>query len=379
MTDIDFDELDREVNKLVNADTNTPQNDDTTNPPLSIQDDTQDSQDNTSDIQQSEDQQSSDSSDVAPSPVTRPRGRFMDVMHPSSDMTTETDSSQSDQLASTPDRKTLEPLDSSDTKEAAQEDTTDEKEDSDHSPSSHTDMPDPIDFHEERTAEGGDVQKEVEPSEEKEVESSPEPPILPLNNELNSLFNEAEVEKRPLGQFSKVEEPTVTINTVDGEKVSGETVKEDDKAEDTSLEGDISENEPVDLPPELEKDLVAIEAGESPDAIPSPVEEKNHTKDEQEEEKPADTKEDKELSTSAALLASGSIPQQYKIALKEKVSREGDHALFDSSHYEKAPTKAAKNKKSGHKALLQWIFIVIGLLLLGSTIGAGLFVFVSNQ
>lgn len=358
MTDLDFDELDREVSKLVQADT-TP---DAAIPPQKLE-------------QSLEKSENKDASLIEQTSNTtaRPRGRFMDVMHPSSDMKSDSTPLQSDQLTSTVDRKSIEPV-------ANEEKTKETLEESipETSPAPfHTDMPDPIDFHESQNT------KDTSGAEADEIDEplSNNPP-LPSNDKLEGLFKDSEVEKRPLGQFSQKEQPTVTINTVDGEKVDKTTIIEDKDSSDDDTAAP-QDNEPIDLPPELEKDLVAIEAGESPDDIPSIAEEGNKkTEIEEAKEKPGSKTEDKDnkdLSSTAALLASGSIPQQYKIALKEKVSREGDHALFDSSHYETAPSKATTKKKSGHKALLQWIFIVIGLLLLGSTIGAALFVFVSNQ
>lgn len=352
MSDIDFDELDREVSKLV-GDT------DSSTVPVTVT--------------PKEEVVTGDATDDIAT-VTR-RGRFMDVMHPSSDMATKEEASAASQLSDGAERQTIEPIDTIEPESAHVETEEQPKLYS-------TDMPDPIDVHESRQQ----VETPQEDSYQSELVDSSEPDT-PTNTIDNVAPNDpfvvdAKVEKRPLGQFSD------DTSLVEEAPSPEPTVTQDDNPDNIA-----TNSTQYSLPPELEKDLVAIEAGKSPDDILSADDVTNNDSQEddltiseegqlgKEEESKEDAPSDRQLSeSSAALLASGSIPQQYKLAIKEKAGIKDDTSsqLFQAEHYDTSPGKATKHKSKATSALM-WFFIVVGILLLGGVIGYAVFGFVSSQ
>lgn len=384
MSDIDFDELDREVKKLVtndssqddapeSAEINNAHDENTTDEisPTSLE--SSDTELSKSDEDTTTDDQKS----------TKPRGRFMDVVHPSSDMAAG-DEELGARLTSQNERKSLTPVhEVEEVKRDLPEAETKQP------PKDGADMPDPIDFHEQKNAQDGDMQNadEVEKPAELDMPSS-------------AFLADAKVEKRPLGQHSESgmtdaskegesdekKDDAPVGNAVDDiaqkaiDEANGKTEEDKDKT------APVEENVP--LPPELEKDLVAIEAGQSPDEILSGTSDENEEvekPDAAEQNSPEDKNDDtdnddtKSDSHTAAILSSGSIPQQYKIALQQKTGDESAKQLFAAEHYTTTPTKAAKKGASTFATVMQWFFIVVGVLLLGAVIGAGLYTFVSNQ
>lgn len=406
MSDIDFDELDREVNKLVNqsdGEQETPNEPTAVDSPRVVDDSTKQVQDESHD---------------GPQLSTKPRGRFMDVVHPSSDMSTSEEVPTS--LTPSSERKSLSPLSLQDSDTASQSASDDDTSKSDVNtapesthvnqdhqvvkPQDTTDMPDPIEVHEALRAKSTD-EKEADTTERhnsKDDQKDEDDDNASIDQPSSAFLADAQVEKRPLGKFS--EEP------------SGDGVSKDDPVSKTAQAAidqangkDISEGQTEDsppeepilpLPPELEKDLVAIEAGESPDDILSgddviksqDMEESSNeaaaNTDTVEKDKSNDKKigasdgsqEADDKAAATTLLASGSIPQQYKIALQQKVEGSDDpKQLFAAEHHATGPSRQAGKQHSKAAAFLQWVLIVVGVLLLGATIGAGLYVFVSNQ
>ena len=359
MSDIDFDELDREVSKLVG---------DTDPSTISVSTKSKPNETTT--------ENTTDTSTDDVTAVTR-RGRFMDVMHPSSDMATKEETSAASQLSDGAQRQTLEPIEDIQA-QPEQNDSELLKSETPQDMPHPTDMPDPIDVHENRQ-QAEELQNSVLQVET--VEPEQQPSIVDETPPNDLFVTDAKVEKRPLGQFSNVDTnpPGVTPE-------AGSTTDEDDTASFAQYS----------LPPELEKDLVAIEAGKSPDDILSAEETKQESDDENNNITPqaeqtdtlesepnsgADTQPDRQISeSSAALLASGSIPQQYKLAIKEKagIKDETSSQLFQAEHYDKSPGKASKHKSKATSAIM-WVFIVIGILLLGGVIGYAVFGFVSSQ
>lgn len=361
MSDIDFVELDKAVNNLVNK--NNVKSDATAVQPVT--------------------QPTKPSNQVS----HKPAGRFMDVFHHSSDMmgknndvADKTDSSS----ASLP-RKVLNPI-YNDIKTSPKPSELPE-------PSSiitdeslrKNDWPDPIDtgankpensFHEEPTKE------------------TPLPPV-----DTSSLFlPDTKVEKRPLGGFNA---ENIENNKDDEDK---------EKQLETNPPSPVNVAPSAELPPELEADLVAIEEGGSTFSTTASLEGKEGGTTETspnflegKENKPGGptVREDLSQPSSPAvkhdplsepvtvppqkaelsgLLAAGSIPQQYKAAaVTNDHSPESTHPIFfDADQYNKAPDPGA-HTTSGKTSVFQWIFIIVGLLLLGATLGAALFVFVSNN
>lgn len=404
MSDIDFDELDREVSKLVgnSKPDNQPSEPTETKEDAGQAVETHEAPpvENTSPMIG---QSAVDEGEYDSTIAIKPRGRFMDMVHPSSDMAKE--GAAVSQLSAGTERQSITPLSDSDSLQGNLsgddmksdiDDTSSKKEElvtASHEggdreePTSPTDMPDPIDVHE--SLSDTDLRIENETPDEQEVkpdvDTTPDMPVVGVKSdagtpEIGPFVADAKEEKRPLGQFSDTVEPEKSESDKEIDKI----LSQEDNGE---AEGDKPDTVQYNLPPELEKDLVAIEAGESPDEILSSVEDKDDTeKTEKKEEKTEeDSVKDDDISkklddTSAALLASGSIPQQYKIAIKEKAGIKDDDnsQLFKAEHYETSPAKKSHHK-SKVASVLQWFFIIVGIILLGSTIGFAVFRFVSSQ
>lgn len=357
MSDIDFDELDRAVSKYVGS---TSSNDDASpvSTPPSIPEAAQESVPVMSG--------SNDNSVISSStalPKRRSSGRFMDVVHPSSDMGTGKASGESEKSTLPPSSDikrtapTLEPLDQSAELDETPSSFKDKEEVSDENKETEKpthEWPDPITV-------GSTSQKEEAPSTPTE-----EPPLFLPN---------AKVEKRPLGGVPK--------DKLDAALPSEEPEMKNDVLESSQDENKANAPEP-ELPPELEKDLVAIEAGEAPE-IPQETEKTTPSPEVSQDEKPLSVPEKKDEAPrpepTHELLATGSIPQQYKTPpiKRETEAAEPDHPAFlNADHYEKAPATTPAKPKSKAAAIFQWIFIILGLLFLGGTLGAAFFVFVNR-
>jgi hypothetical protein len=177
--DIDFDELDRAVSS---ASGSTPPADTSSSDAVTVTN------------------RSTPRPEASPAPAARrSSGRFMDVVHPSSDMRTST---------STPERS------------APREPEEDKREEE--KPVERTsDWPDPLDFHGFTTDEPEKTEEapEPEPAQEEEAPRPLESPFL----------SDTKVEKRPLGAFSTMETPeasepdTLLLEAPDEELLTAET------------------------------------------------------------------------------------------------------------------------------------------------------------
>ncbi len=322
MSDIDFEELDKAVNNLVGKkdvgviqDTSVVPNNPEANPETPAE-------------------------TPAPQPhiSQKPKGRFMDVLHPSSDMTGKN--------TPLPPRKVVSPLNN-----PALPPTED-------APPSVS--PPPVQ-NDNETAFKSDWPDPIEASQQTEAEKpAPAPLFLP----------DTKVEKRPLGGFG-------------ADAMQG---VEPEPGPETTPE---APTEPVSLPPELEADLVAIEEGSSFSEIEAAeAKEKNdeepvtpHREDAAKPEvvlraPPPEKKPEEKLS---GLLAAGSIPQQYRPTVAPEDPIPNHPIFFDADHYDSSLVQNTHAKKPGSTSVFQWIFIIVGLLLLGATLGAALFVFVSSS
>lgn len=377
MSDIDFEELDQAVNKLVGK--NVP--DEKPETPDEAMNVTQD-QPSKAEKNEKTDGQTSQKS----------KGRFMDVFHHSSDMIgTNVDSPAPTNQATPGPRKVISPMYHDVASPAKNESPKTPSPSADkEEPSRKNDWPDPIDAAVEAVKENID-------STPKPVEERVDP---------SSLFlPDTKVEKRPLGGFS-------------GEHIDNSSPKteetnqeENDKKEDVDVaatpEGPQDEGTPppVELPPELEAALVAIEEGDSIPSIEERAKKEEASQNQSDEElideavmpdpvedvatpEPINNEPSKEpkaeVSSSkpelSGLLGAGSIPQQYKTAAALNESNDTTHPIFfDADQYAASPDAHAHKKKSGKTTVFQWIFIIVGLLLLGATLGAALFVFVSSK
>lgn len=398
MSDIDFDELDREVSKLVGNSKPESQ----PSEPVETKEDAGQATE-THEVPSPENTPSGSSQPVVDGGgddsiiAAKPRGRFMDMVHPSSDMAKE--GAAVSQLSTGAERQSINPLPDPDTLEEnlsdndsksnisddfskkEERDTLSEESGSKEESISPTDMPDPIDVHESLNDTPDEQESKLVANttpDTPEVSASSDDSSTP---EVGPFVADAKEEKRPLGQFSDTVEPEKSESDKEIDKI---LTQEDGDEGEKDKPGAVQYN----LPPELEKDLVAIEAGESPDEILSSVDEKDsgektekkEEKTEEDPEKDAETANKKLDDTSAALLASGSIPQQYKIAIKEKAGIKDDDSsqLFKAEHYETSPAKKTHHK-SKVASVLQWFFIIVGIILLGGTIGFAVFTFVSSQ
>jgi hypothetical protein len=345
MKDLDFDELDRAVNSLVGGPpavdvaalpAQVPLVTDST--PVSV----------------------SSSPVLAAQPLAarRSSGRFMDVVHPSSDMRSSTPvaavipvSRIGAMVAPRIPSATPEPVTPVAVATVATESAT-----------GTTKWPDPLDFHLTTTEQASSG-----------APSSPPPPLLTdeddsdiakIADDINAslskdtttpldspFLSDAKVEKRPLGAFST---DASTATTVPAAVTPVPVVSDPDITAAEAPKTEVSDDHPIGtdtpLPAELQSDLLSIESVES---APSSTPESHFIP-------PA-------VSTD---VPSGptSIVQQYS-----ETPSTGDQpvaALFDTAAYKKPTSK--QKKKSGWFVML-WIFL---LLVVGGGIGAAVYFFV---
>lgn len=377
MSDIDFDELDRAINKVVGKE-NIEKNE--TAPPS-------DDADNASEA--SSEKTSSSSQPPANSPNTinsSSGGRFMDLVHPSSDM--RNDSSDSNMMSHS--NSSLDNSYEKSTKEpdadVVQNDDTDEfslKESPDVSSNEspekdndldHTSMPDPLDFDPSAKKEEtvADMVSASDNDISKKMQDIPVEPPAADNGSTPFLDDVPPVEKRPLGGWDPSKDEK------DYSKVIA-AIKQKDSTDPEKPDEDIS------LPPELQKELVAIE--ESNELTPELASLDNAASDDTKKQletsslsskKSDDASKDPPVS---GLLATGSIPQQYKTvsAQPESVAVHEGHPLFDDASIATKTTGKSPKKDSSLKHTLRWIMIIIGLLLLGATLGAAAYVYITGN
>lgn len=376
MSDIDFDELDKAVNSLVG-------------------DDQADKKESSPQISSDDNTSNSTTSKVGPALASRrSSGRFMDMKHDSSDM----QKKDSSLLGAT--KTSITPLnpgvtaedipakkkDNSGSSEKSDwpdpiESVKNDKDDEKPLASSSTDMPDPLDHVTVDTSKKDYLKDDDVKSEEVVKDSKPstdEPEIdyeetddKKDDKKESPFIDDAKVEKRPLGGFSD-ESPVLPPSS---------NKKKDDEVA-TDKEESQAPPQPIELPPELDKDLVAIEAGEAlevqdPDPKEEDKTEKTETDDTSDKKKKSDQKE--KVSELLASAATGSIPDQYK---RENRSHElhAPHPLFDDDHYKgDIKNTTSKPPKSLAAKIFQWILIGVGILLLSVFLGASFFVFASGQ
>jgi len=290
MKDIDFDELDRAVNSLIGPKTPDakPEVPPTTPTPAS-----------TSPVAPPPTSTAADNSAPAAAPLAarRSSGRFMDVVHPSSDMRT----------SPVPPRP------------AAHTETTITP------PSSTSPTPEPA--------------PKVEESKEPETTSAPmdmpaTPPVEDTPSPLESPFlSDAKVEKRPLGAFSNSNEtpaPAPATPLAETPKPEAGDVSVDQKPENKT---DHPMGTDTPLPAELQDNLLSIEASEDT------------------EPKKDDTTP---IPTVTMPIGSTSIPAQY--TEQPSTGDQPTGAVFDTEAYKKP--MAHPKKKSGW-LIVVWILLLL--------------------
>lgn len=347
MKDIDFDELDKAVNSLMNQ---TGKSTSSTAESASTAEPKADSSASTTPVQPSPEVPAETKSEpaaelateegrqsLAPAPARKRSGRFMDMVHPSADMKAKTPvkpiSREGVSIAPTSNIDTAISTENSADTPAPVANPASE------APAPVTDvdanMPDPIDMHtNDSEAKPEDTPTVTEPSLSEvpddvfaeSTDSDQQPGESPF-------LSDAKVEKRPLG----------------GEPVTGET--QPDKP------GNESEAEPVSKPEELDQptldpapaelgaDVVAVEASEPKEFAEAAAAAKT------------DSQSDSTASDPNSTMESGAINQQYK---EQPSSSDTRHAaIYDAETYPATGAKVPK-KKSGWMWVL-WIFILLSL------------------
>lgn len=325
MDDINFDELDKAVNTALqqSAPRATPAKEEPT----------------TNTAQQPETPKS-------PTVVPQRRGQFMDMVHPSSDMTKQSVLQRTARQA-----PTLQPLNpevvetTSSEPEASPSEVgpqpqavspsiSEKIEDTEVHPATASEWPDPLDVM-ERTEEDKNDTGASQPEEyeaptdmpqEKEPEDSNSSPFIPG----------AETEKRPLGAFTGVPQAT---NEESAEPSVDEPVAEHLPETETTSE-ELPSVPPMSVPEELSPEVVSVESDE-----PSKTPEKEQ---DDHEETPGD-----------ANGLAASISQQYK-SVETPAEEQGEHPVFDTKDYHQPLTPPAKKSHVG--LIVSLIFVILSLL-----------------
>jgi hypothetical protein len=347
MKDLDFDELDRAVNSLI---TNVPVLNDSTEP-----------KDKTITINAALPRQTFSSQQAAPtvSPLVGQRsgtGRFMDVVHPSSDMRT---------TLATPERvsrqgTTISPaagMSVAPVPAPAPVPVVIPPK-----PTSINSWPNPLAFHgfnnneaakkEPVKGKGDDIDQisdDIAKTLNQASGDTPDSPFIPGTK----------VDKRPLGAFST--EPPAT----EAESLASKTATQNKKP-DTDIGPRLSDAD-TPFPPELQDDLLLIEASEStaqpvtPNVINTPV--------------VAPVTTAPPAITNVSVMADDqpvgptSITQQYKEQLSSGDQNTG--AIYDTDAYHKPLLQPVK-KKSGWL----WVMWIVILMVVGAGAGVAVYFFV---
>lgn len=365
MTDIDFDELDKAVTSLMGdtSDETTPKEQTAATPAGSTP------------VASSTQPTTEEAAAPAAIEVTSPKpasaptatgslaakrtGRFMDVVHPSSDMKAAQKPSSSRQgptiTPTTP--TTVAPI-------------------AEPSPAvvnpspvaAPTEWPDPIDVHNQ-------LQSNADTSADNAAPVSDEQP-------LNSPFlPDAKVEKRPLGS-PPLQETTVVplIDTTAPDGATTQTASEpvaattsDVATEPTQLAA-IATDESAPLPAELNSDLVAIESAETEPMSVEPAAAPTAVAPAPAEAEPSSVSSatideiEATVAEPSPVIETGSITQQYK---ETPSTGDAEHAsIYDTDAHHQPLAHPAK-KRSGWL----WVFLVILFLAIGAGIGAALYFF----
>lgn len=399
MSELDFDELDKAVNNLMSGvpKVEPPKTDDIKTLDISstLPDDSRPPLDQ---LDSALTAVNGPAKKESPSPVvsspaaslaTRRSGRFMDVVHPSSDMKNTSKPMSSRQGV------TIEP-----TAAAAERSNTPAVEEvsiveesapthepisspAEHSSDAHSEWPDPL------TMSGYETEEDTNPVVEDATEVAPvasdasnkedddeDDSIFSLDDieetvpePLTSPFiSDAKVEKRPLGglatETTSATEPVVTTPAAEED----EPIAADDPAD--QLPATAADVAPI-LPPELQKDLMAIETdGDTSAPAPTVTQESTdkvvRPETEAKIDEPAivsekeETEVEKPAVESSVPVGPASIPQQYKE--EPSTGDQTNGGIYDTNNYHQ-PLAHPVKKKSG------WLWIVWILLLL--IIGGG--------
>jgi len=179
---------------------------------------------------------------------------------------------------------------------------------------------------------------------------------------------DAKVEKRPLGAFAEPDSSSDESKDSKNEAKDNPAKLTIDGIDDIDAKNkDENQDSYEPLPPELGKEIVAVEAGDII-AGEGESEKKKESKDDRKEDDKKSTK-NKTINKTDAKPATFSIPKQYT----EK-STPTDHkpkSIYDTEEYHRSLATAASKKKKSKWWV--WVLIVIGLLVVGIGAGAGMY------
>lgn len=357
MKDIDFDELDKAVNSLMSPVTSDAaesiaSSDKHETPPVVIES----SATKSSSIAPIEPSSSVTEPTTKPAELIKKTGRFMDVVHPSSDMRT----------ASTPklpERKKVSisppsrPAASKPTEPIADKPVDAPKENpAKTTPARNFSFPDPLDLVSKMQGKRSDDEPKQAPVVDKEPSSlkpeiddtTPVSAVEPAEP-LQSLFlPDVKVEKRPLGvptadDMSAEKTDTPASNTLELEDTNDAPEKVDTLVA------------PDPLLAELGEDVLAIESDTS-----SSVEVKEDKAVESEAAKDTDTATAAASESSAPMAAAmSSIPRQYSVKPSNNDDKHHE-ALYDTAAQAASPLQHPAKKKSGWLVVL-WVVLLIAV------------------
>jgi hypothetical protein len=325
----------------------------------------------------------------AAAPASRRGGRFMDVVHPSSDMkkpevagrlvSRQGVSLQPQGVSASAPQLTVAPIVTAVGKEESTPLSgalTMPSQDSTNTPTVHdqavltSDWPDPLDV----AMKAGASQKRDEqlvstiPALNGEVtEEKPEANDPPSTASLASPFlPDAKVEKRPLG----APEP----NTEGGDTVPAPWIMPTDDSKDKEKSEDSNDQLLINpgavelqLPEELQGDLMAVEADTTHDSIKK-EQEKMPVENEKSQVTPQPIAAASASSVGTVPTGPTSIPQQYREEPSTGDQKNG--SIYDTDDYHQPLAHPAK-KKSGW----MWVLWAVIVLLLGAGAGAALYYF----
>lgn len=371
MKDLDFDELDQAVNSLMTGIPRTPapQDDKTAEKTLTITPTLSDNErPSFATLEQTASKagieiEAVEASATAPAlanslAARRTGGRFMDVVHPSSDMkinnrpVVSREGIQLSPIAPRPVVATPQPAREPEMAATPSEQIADETIEQEPEVSA---WPDPIDM---VSAESADT-TEATTADEETTSLLPEDATLDEFDEPAPLqtpfLTDTKVEKRPLGAFA--------VDQVAIDNITQETTEAtvDDAAEEATPASSFSmptQEAALDLPDELQHDLIKIESDNETEVPTSSETEPSREESSPEKITPAPSFA-APVVTPAPVAVSGpaSIQPQYK---EEPSSTKEEHAaIYDTDTYHKPLAHPAK-KKSGW-LLVVWIILLLAL------------------
>jgi len=342
--DLDFDELDKAVNSLITDKSNSNNSDNTNKKAFDINPGPARTPINSHFAAprlpiMTPSVNMTPTNTLSPSMATRrSTGRFMDVVHPSSDMRT----SLVMPKRTSREGATINPpiADITPSVTLAPEPVK---------PAVDDNWPDPIDF--KNTASEIDTSvKDEDGYDDEDIDKISDDIDNTLSNQMpnepqdSPFLSGAKVEKRPLGAFSN-EPASSVIEQPNPDTTAEKPVQDSDNM--SSYAQSVNEDEP--LPDELQDNLLLIEAGHAPTSN-------------------AVTTNDKPV---MALKTDGptSISQQYQE--QPSTGDQDSGAIYDTNSYHKAVFQPAK-KKSGWL----WVLWIVILLIVGAGAGAAIYFWV---